>query len=133
MGQWGREVQCEAIVCDDARSGNVKVWVVLVQSFPTILAINGIIRMPFAATVAAGLGIIAAAGLADGGYHFGGDDPGWYGEDGITQEHDEGGEELPQPGCGSDIAIANGSKGDDGPIDRPGDAGPTVVRVTMVQ
>ena len=60
-------------------------------------------------------------------HHFSGDDAGGYGEDSITQDHDEGGKELPEFRYRRDVAIAYGSEGDDGPVDAAGDTGKAFV------
>ena len=90
---------------------------------PTIFAVDGIVVVAFFATVAASLGIVAVfACFAD---QLTRNDTGRYGDDGITQHHDYGGEKLPHGSDGRNVAITSGGKGDNGPVDGFGDIGET--------
>ena len=53
----------------------------------------------------------------------GGYDACWNGDDGVTEEHDDGRKDFTEERDGGDIAIAYGGKRDDGPIDAGGEVG----------
>ena len=49
--------------------------------------------------------------------HGGRDDTGWHSDDGVTENHDEGGEKASNDRDRSDIAITDGGEGDNRPVD----------------
>ena len=63
-------------------------------------------------------------------YHGGRHDAGGDCDDGVAQYHDHAGEETPDKGDGSDVAITHRGEGDDCPVDAGADVGELCVRLS---
>lgn len=73
-------------------------------------------------------GAEAWGAVAGGSGQFEGEDAGGYGDDSVTQYHKDGSDEAAEDGVGRDIAVTDGSDGNDGPVHGGGDARETVLR-----
>src|SRR5476649_2163037 len=68
--------------------------------------------------------LVAAHGIGQ----LGGEDAGGHGDDRVTGDHHQRGQDLPQGRLGHDVAEADRGQGDDGPVDPHGNAGEAVFR-----
>ena len=83
-----------------------------VQATSAVFAEFGVVLM--AGTVAVGTFFVSSALVIF--HHRSRYDTRRHGDDGVTDKHHAGGKELSQTGGGSNVSVAYGSHGDDGPV-----------------
>ena len=79
------------------------------------------------AVVVFAVGVVAAVLLDGFARHY----AGGHRDDGVAEEHDDGGDELAGGGDGCDVAVAHGGDGHHGPVDTAGYAGDGGVAVAL--